>query len=300
MTLFDNTKRASVYETVTAQIIKSLESGVRPWEAKWSGGGSLQMPRNHAGRHYNGVNVIVLWAAAQQHGFTSPHWLTFKQALELGGNVRKGEKSPARVVYYSTFTPEGEKDKGDDARAIPFAKPYAVFNAEQCEGLPARFTPLQMPPRASWAQDERAARFVANTGAKVTDMGARAFYRPSTDEIVMPSRDRWASSADYYSVLFHELTHWTSHVSRCDRELGKRFGDQAYAVEELVAELGAAFLGASVQLTPTPRDDHAAYLESWLKCLKADSRAIFTAAAAAQKAANYLHGLQEAAATVEA
>jgi antirestriction protein ArdC len=242
---------------------------------------------------YRGVNVLMLWAAAMEKGYNCPLWLTYKQAAELGGQVRKGEKG-SLVVYANTFTKTGTDEQGAETETeIPFMKGYTVFNAEQIDGLPAHFYATVPPLNNEIMRLEAAERFFANTKATLQHGGNRAFYSPDRDIVQMPELQTFRDAESFYGTLAHETIHWTRHPSRLDRDLGrKRFGDAGYAIEELVAEIGAAFLCADLGITPETRDDHAAYIASWLKVLKNDKRAIFTAASHAQKAADYLHSLQ--------
>ena len=250
-------------------------------------------PTNVASKKaYRGVNILALWAASEQRGFGSGIWGTYRQWAEAGAQVRKGEKS-SYVVFYKEIEIAGEaNDQGDDKRL--FARATPVFAAEQVEGydLPVIDNPTPMEPIVA------ADAFVIATGAAIAHGGTRAYYRSSTDSIQLPPREAFIGTATstsaeaYYSTLLHELTHWTSHEQRCNRQLGKRFGDNAYAMEELVAELGAAFLCSEIGVTAQPRVDHAQYLASWLSVLKADKRAIFTAASKASEATAFLGGLQ--------
>lgn len=290
--------RQDIYQEVTNSIIAALEAGARPWSPAWSGASDrLQLPLRWNGQPYKGVNVLVLWLAGQTRN--SPRWLTFKQALELGGNVRKGEKS-SRVVYVGAVEREREGASGHaETTRVPFLKSYAVFNADQCDGLPAEFQPAPAPTVIEDAARLRECEaFFAQVGASVHERGNQAYYRPATDEIAMPPFATFNSPAAFYSVLSHEHIHWTGAKSRLDRSFdgSKRFGGDAYAMEELVAELGAAFLCAGFGLVADTRDDHAGYLDHWLQVLRADNRAIFTAAAHAQRAVDYLLSLQPGAA----
>ena len=235
----------------------------------------------------------MLWAAAETQGFNCPIWLTFKQAQELGGNVSKGEHG-SPVVYASTFK---KTDTGDDGqeieRDVAFLKQYTVFNACQCEGLPEHFYQLAEPPKETMQRIEQADRFFANTNADIRHGGDKAYYTITGDYIRMPPFEAFRDAESHAATVAHELTHWTRHPSRLNREFGrKRFGDEGYAMEELVAELASAFLCADLQITPELRDDHASYLDCWLQVLKSDKRAIFTAASHASQAVDYLHGLQ--------
>ncbi|WP_127754363.1 zincin-like metallopeptidase domain-containing protein [Devosia sp. 1566] len=291
--------KKDLYQTVTDTIIKDLKFGIRPWMQPWETGGEggqLNRPLRANGAAYQGINVLMLWASASENGFLSPTWMSFKQAQELGAHVRKGEKG-TMVVYAGTLTrTEINEQTGEEAeRGIPFLKSYTVFNADQIEGLPARFLQPPVVMLDHSQRIEQVDRFVAATGAEVRNGGTMAFYQPDRDMVQMPDFQAFREPEGYYATLLHELTHWTRHKSRLDRSFGReRWGDEGYAAEELVAELGAAFLCADMQITPTVRKDHAAYIGNWLKVLKNDKRAIFTAASYAQKAADYLTGLQKA------
>ena len=281
------TEKRDVYERVTAAIVQAIEQGTGEYKMPWlvrQDKGFSPVSVGSA-KPYRGVNAIVLWAQAQSKGYGSAFWGTYRQWQELGGQVRKAEKG-SPVVYWGTYEKQTADETEEKSRGL-FAKGYTVFNIEQVDGckLPRRFEPkLSQNERIAHAEE-----FFAATGVKVRDGGNRAYYRPDTPEAVyMPAFEQFPNRVDYYSVLAHESTHWTSHASRCDRQLGKRFGDDAYAMEELVAELGSAYTMAGLELELTPRADHAAYIESWLKVLKADKRAIFTAASQAQKAADWL------------
>ncbi len=289
-----------VYTRVTDQIIASLEQGVRPWMKPWNaahGAGEITRPLRHNGKPYSGVNVIMLWSAAEEQGFNAPIWMTFRQAKETGGHVRKGEKGTL-VVYANTLTrTETDEESGKETeRKIPFMKGYTVFNVDQIEGLPSHYyAPAQPPTLEPTERIERLETFFGNTGADVRSGGNQACYAIGPDHIRMPPFEFFKDVESYYATLAHETCHWTRHPSRLDRDLGrKRWGDAGYAMEELVAELGSAFLSADLGLTPEIREDHAAYIENWLEVLKNDKRAIFSAAAHAQRATDFLHGLQPA------
>ena len=296
--------KTDIYQRITDQIVAELEKGVRPWLKPWNAehaAGRITRPLRANGVPYRGINILMLWAAATGNGFAAPLWLTYKQAQELGGQVRKGEKG-SLVVYANTITRiEQDTDTGEDLeRQIPFMKGYTVFNAEQVDGLPAHFYALQEPALDPVARDERADAFFAAARADIRHGGNQAYYAIGEDRVQMPPFEAFRDAESYYATLAHELTHWTRHPSRLDREFGrKKWGDEGYAKEELVAELGAAFLSAQLDLTPEPRADHASYIASWLKVLKDDKRAIFTAAAHAQRAADYLIDLQPQAEEVE-
>lgn len=292
----NNSNREDVYTRVTNRILSDLEQGTRPWHKPWSADhteGRITRPLRANGTPYRGVNVLLLWGEAMAKGYACPMWMTYKQAQELGAHVRKGE-SGSLVVYANTINRTETDDKGEEhERAIPFIKGYTVFNIEQIEGLPAHYyAKAETPPPA--ARIEAAERFFASTRADIRHGGNRAFYAPTPDFIQMPPFEAFEDAESYSATLTHELAHWTGNKSRLDRnfEAGNRFGSEGYAFEELVAELCAAFVCCDLGISPDVREDHAAYLASWLKVLKDDKRAIFTAAAHAQRAADYLLGLQ--------
>lgn len=233
----------------------------------------------------------MLWSEAQRKGYAAPIWMTFKQAQALGAHVRKGE-SGSLVVFASKITrTETDENTGEeDKRDIPFMKGYTVYNVEQIDGLPSHLLAPAEPRIDPVQRIDHAESYFAASGADIRRGGNRAYYSEGTDHVQIPPFESFRDAESYYATLAHELTHWTKHPARLDRDLErKRFGDEGYAMEELVAELGAAFLCADLDLTPAPREEHAAYIASWLKVLKNDKRAIFSAAAHAQKAADYLN-----------
>jgi antirestriction protein ArdC len=302
--------KAEVYQTVTNRIVAMLESGTKPWQRSWTTGGTptitgaMQRPLRSNGQPYRGVNVINLWVAAQMRGLQSRHWMTYRGAQELGAQVRKGARGEF-AFYVGQSTKPGENE-GDDDKTFSFLKCYFVFNADEIDGLPPRFAPVAAPvaapvPACPHAHNPVVDAFFADAGVRLAHGGDRAFYMPSTDAVRMPELGQFNSAESYYATLAHEAD-WTGHESRCARTFGTRFGDDAYAVEELVAELVAAFLMADLELTEPsqPREDHASYLASWLKVLKADAKAIFTAASAADRAASFLHAAQPAAQSLAA
>ena len=288
--------KTDIYERVTNKIIADLEQGELTWLKPWSAGnmqGKITKPLRHNGVPYSGINILMLWGASIEAGYLSPYWMTFKQAKELGAHVKKGERGNL-VVYANTITKTEEQDDGsEEERKIPYLKGYSVFNVEQIEGLPEH---CYTKPKAIIDPTRRiqhAESFFASTGADIRHGGNSAHYSGGSDHVQMPFFEAFRSPQAYCATLAHELTHWTKHPKRLDREFGrKRWGDEGYAREELVAELGAAFLCADLELAPEPRADHAAYIQSWLKVLQNDKRAIFSAAAHAQRAADFLHGLQ--------
>jgi len=257
------------------------------------------------GKPYRGVNTVVLWATAQAEGYPGAVWATYRQWAELGAQVRKGEQSSPVVFWKVNGPDEGEdgstgagcegggaagEDGADGRQPRVFARGYSVFNAAQVDGYAAPALPaLPEPERIGHAE-----AFFAALGADIRHGGSRACYVPSLDQIRMPPFPVFRDAVAYYATLAHEATHLTGHPSRCNRDLRGRFGEEAYAAEKLVAELGAAFICADLALTPEPRQDHAAYVASWLRVLRGDKRAIFTAAAKAQAAADWMHARQPA------
>ena len=287
-------KRQDIYSRITGQIIASLEQGVRPWVKPWNAehaAGRITRPLRHNGQPYSGINVLSLWTSALAQNFSAPIWMTFRQAVELDAHVRKGEKG-SLVVYANSITRTDTDEKtGDEVeRAIPFLKGYTVFNVEQIDGLPTHFYATAEPQLDPVARIATVEKFFAATEATVSHGGNRAYYSHTVDAVQMPPFEAFRDAQSYYATLAHELTHWTGHSSRLPRDFGgKRFGSQGYAMEELVAELGAAFLCADLELGLEPREDHASYIANWLEVLASDNRAVFTAAAHAQRAADFIH-----------
>lgn len=298
--------RANLYEEVTNKIIAELEAGRVPWVQPWGhvGATSPALPRNAlTGRCYSGVNVLILWGSELERNWPSQSWLTFRQAIEAGGSVRKGERGTT-VVYADRFVPHDRKEEslrgsgspdrtenaraaetGGDARAIPFLKRFTVFNVAQCDGLRAGLAadPAPLPEREIVPVAEGV---IAASGVDFRIGGDHAFYAPGEDFVAVPPQPAFFEQINYYRTALHELTHATGHSSRLDRKLVTDFGTKDYAREELVAEMGSAFLCAALGIVPTVR--HSDYLASWLDLLREDSRAIFRAASAASKAADWL------------
>ncbi len=282
--------KADIYQTVTDSIIAMLEAGVRPWAPGHNAKacGLPVIPTRACGTAYRGINVALLWGAAEMKGYRHHTWMTFNQAKALGGCVRKGEKATP-IVYWGTFKAQADDadEGGEDGKARLFAKGYSVFNVEQIDGLPASFyEPATVEP--SETRIAKADAWAVATGADIRHGGSQAFYSPKGDFVQVPPFAAYAEPERYYSTLTHELTHWSGAKARLDRQFGKRFGDKAYAFEELVAEMGAAFTCARLGIENETREDHASYLASWLKVLRQDKRAIFTAASKAQAACDYL------------
>jgi len=289
-----NTERQDVYTRITAQIISYLEKGIRPWSKPWNAehaAGRITRPLRHNGQPYSGINILSLWMCAELQGFAAPIWMTFRQASELNARVRKGEKG-SLVVFSNTITRTEHDDKtGEDAeREIPYLKGYTVFNVEQIDGLPEIYHAKAVPTLDPVPRIERVEKFFAAMNATIKHGGNRAYYALELDYVQMPDFVAFKDAESYYATLAHELTHWTKHPARLARDLGRKsWGDSGYAAEELVAELGSAFVCADLNLHQESREENAAYIASWLQVLKSDSRAIFTAAARAQRAADYLN-----------
>lgn len=278
-----------IYESVTARIVEAMETAGRDWQRPWLAVSA--MPQNATtGRQYNGVNVVNLWLTGSQSGL----WASYKQWTSIGAQVRKGERG-TMIVYAGVGTSKEKNEEGENS-TYRFLRSSFVFSAEQVEG----YTVPAVATLSPVERNEGAERFIAATGAKIQHGKGGAYYAPELDYIGMPAREMFTSTATsareeaYYSTLLHELAHWSGHKTRLARDLNNRFGSQAYAAEELVAEMGAAFLCAELGISPTPRADHAQYLNHWLTVLRADKRAIFTAASAATKAAEYLRGFSTA------
>ena len=271
MTRHDRTARAgsartSLYDEITDKIMAELEGGRVPWAQPWGSAAAkapLAMPKNAAtGRQYSGINVLILWGAVIEHGFSGQSWLTFRQALALGGNVRKGERGTT-VVYADRFTPEDERrrarETGEEAQAIPFLKRFTVFNAAQCENLPEEIAATAPPPEPGLIEP-RVEALIEATGIDFRIGGNRAFYVPAQDYVMVPQR--------------------------LNRDLSGSFGSKKYAFEGLVAEISAAFCCAALGIVPTVR--HADYIGSWLEVMREDNRAVVRAASQASKAADWL------------
>ena len=281
-----------LYATVTARIIAALEAGTPPWIRPWRGGGADAAPANATtARAYRGINILLLNLRAMASGYSRSRWLTFQQALSVGAHVRKGEQG-TQIVFFKLH----EVDKGgaggaeptapaEDRRVVPLLRSFTVFNVDQVDGLPEALA-AKPAAAAEWDPVEVAEGILERSGATVRHGGSRAFYAPDPDLIQLPARSAFECAGDYYATALHELTHWTGHSTRCDRPLGRRHGIDAYAYEELVAEMGSAFLTDYCGIQG--RLQHASYIASWLTALRGDKRLIFTAASQAQKAADYL------------
>ncbi|TAH68521.1 MAG: DUF1738 domain-containing protein [Rhodopseudomonas palustris] len=284
--------RASLYSEITDKIIAELEAGRVPWVQPWGmveANASLAMPCNAATkRRYSGINVLILWGAVIEGGFAGQSWLTFRQALSLGGHVRKGERGTT-VVCADRFTPQDERrraaETGEEAGAIPFLKRFTVFNTDQCEGLPEDVAAVVVPPPPGKIEPQAEALITA-TGADFRIGGPRAYYNTTGDFVQVPPPAAYFEPINWHRTAFHELGHWTGHASRLNRDHSGSRGSEPYAREELVAEIAGAFVCASLGIVPTVR--HADYIGSWLDVLREDNRAVVRAASAASKAADFL------------
>jgi antirestriction protein ArdC len=281
--------KRDVYQKVTSAIINAIETGnVRNWRMPWHTSGRYAFsPINVVSKKpYRGINTLCLWAAAQAKRYENGEWGTYNQWKDKGAQVRKGEKATT-VVFWKWANTATESQDGEDTKSgsrLLFTRGYSVFNSHQVDG----YAPKPEPEIPMLDRIERAEQFFRGIGADVRHGGNRAYYAPDGDFIQMPPFGAFHENVAYYSTLAHEHTHYTAKDNRCDRQLGKPFGDMAYAAEELVAELGAAFTLAHLGLSTGPREDHSQYINSWLKVLRADSKAIFTAASRAQHATDYL------------
>jgi antirestriction protein ArdC len=281
--------KRDLYEEVSARIVAELERGAAPWVKPWSATPGQNVPQNAvSNRPYSGCNVILLWLA-RGRGWATPRFLTFTQALEAGGHVRKGEHGH-KVYFVKQLQIKDDKDEEAETRLVPMLREYTVFNIDQCECLPDSIRAGKpMRVRNPDTRDPTVDEFLRSTGADIREGYGEAYYAPSQDYISMPAFAAFKSAAHFYGTAFHEVGHWTGHRSRLGRDLRHRFGDRTYAAEELVAELCAAFLCAEFSFDGDLR--HAGYIETWIGLLRADRRAFFTACSQAQAAADYLRGL---------
>ncbi|MDT3680816.1 MAG: zincin-like metallopeptidase domain-containing protein [Burkholderiaceae bacterium] len=277
-----------LYESVTQRIVDALAAGTPPWIRPWTTDDADPYPANLAtGRAYRGINVLLLNLQAAACGYPVNRWMTYRQALALGAHVRRGETGTPVVLFkMKAVRTEGEPSDGEKAsRVVPLLRMFTVFNMAQIERLPEHLLPNE-PPRPEWAPHAAAEQVLNSADVIIEHGGSRAYYAPTEDRIQMPPRSAFAEADAYYGTLLHELTHWTGHPSRCNRPLQPRQAIEAYAFEELVAEMGAAFLCAHCGLPG--RLEHASYIDSWLRALRQDKRLIFTAASKAQAAADYV------------
>jgi antirestriction protein ArdC len=283
---------SDLYTETTNRIIAALEKGgLPPWRKPWLSG-EPSLPLRHNGTPYRGINTLILMIEGDFKGYTSPHWLTFRQAKEYGGAVKAGEKSTP-ILFCQPMTKKETADDGEEAEArFWLSKTYRVFNALQCEGLPERFTVKPPTHQLDISQRiEQADAYIRNTGAAI-HLGGGAYYNPADDFINLPLFETFDSPESFYATALHEATHWTGHRTRLGRELGIKHGRPNYAKEEIIAELASVLLCAQIGIMPPTLDNHAAYLDFWIRDMRQDARYLFTAAAAAQKAVDFLNGLQ--------
>lgn len=284
--------RNDLHERITLQIIEAIEAGAGDYQMPWNtAGSSASLPQNPVGKYqYHGINVLSLWASQQLRTFTSGQWATYRQWQSIGAQVRKGETGSTTVFYQPIIAGEKSKltDDSDESPGGRGSRPFilkmaTVFNADQVDGF--------HPENVTLPKDQRhelAEQVIKDSGARILWGGDKACYLPVPDEIHLPHPEAFVSGEAYYGVAFHELVHWTGHNSRCERDLSGRFGTSAYAMEELVAELGAAFLSAEVGLSLQPRKDHSQYISLWLDVLRSEPKAIFLAAMKANAGCRFL------------
>lgn len=285
-----------LHQRITNQIIDAIEAGAgeyrMPWNPRVLGACATTIPHNPVGHYgYRGINILSLWASQQEKVYPLPQWATFRQWQTVDAQVRKGEKG-SLTVFFKAIDAGGTEPVSNDGsdrrtRTAFVAKAAYVFNVAQVDG----FEPTPTPTLTTIERHDAADAFIQSSSATIRHGSHHACYIPSRDEIHLPHEGAFLDANGYYGVALHELVHWTGHPSRCARDLRNRFGSEAYAAEELIAELGSAFLCAETGIFPEPRIDHARYIESWLKVLKGDKRAIFTAAAKANQAVTYLNTL---------
>lgn len=291
-----NFKRKDVYQEVTDTIVKQLEKGVVPWHRPWTGESSFNfdLPLNHhTHNRYRGINILLLWSAAQEKNYSSNEWASFKQWKEKNESIKPEEKG-TMIVYYDTF----EREENGEVKKIPFLKHSYVFNRCQLASYKPEEGQTQSDIKPLVERLETVDQFIANTGVQIDYDGSRACYSPSKDCIEMPNISSFidtkqcSATEGYYATLLHELTHWTGHKSRLDRNSGKKFGDKGYANEELVAEFGAAFMCTEFGIARPEKEHYAAYISNWLQALKDNKYAVVAAASEASKASEFLHKLQ--------
>lgn len=290
------TTRRDIHQQVTDTIIRQLEAGTIPWHRPWKGADHRlpPLPLNYlTGKKYRGVNILLLWCTSIEKNFSSPEWASFKQWQQQKELIRKGEKG-SLIVYYDTI----ERDVEGEIKKIPFLKSSIVFNRCQLQSYQEPVEPVETHETLLALKIAPIDEFVENTKAHIAHIGSSACYVPKDDIIYMPDMEKFfttetcTATEGYYSTLLHELAHWTGAEKRLNRVKGKKFGDENYAVEELTAELTAAFLCAEFDITTLDKGDHAAYIAHWLKVLKDNKQFVITAASEASKAADYLYGLQ--------
>ena len=282
-----------LYERIANQIVAQMAEGVLPWHRPWAvhTNARVSKPLRENAVPYQGINVLILWAAAIDKGYASPFWMTYRQAQSIGAQVRKGERA-THIVFAKTAKRKETDEFGDETEVLlPVRRVYAVFNTDQIEGLPAKYVPA-IPDINPDERDAACQAWIDSLGIEIRYGGQRAFYAPGPDRVQMPPFETFESSQTFHSTLLHELTHSTGHRDRLDRLRG-RIDDRARAREELIAELGSAFLCADLGVASSPRADHASYIASWSELLTNEPRAVFDAATRAQQAVEFLHALHE-------
>lgn len=289
-------ERRDVAAEITNLIIAKIEAGTAPWQRSWSAGGGGSRPLRHNGEAYSGINCLYLWAVASEVGYASPYWMTYKQSVALRGQVRRGERGSLSVYFNAVTKTETDAGTGkESSRLIRFMRHYLVFNAEQIEGLGPHFYPATEPVVAEPSTRQAAIdAFFAAIPADIRYGGDKAFFSPSHDFIQVPRPSAFKSQDHFASTLAHESCHWSGHTDRLARTFGKRFGDDAYAFEEIVATIGQSFICADLDLPAELHDSHASYIDHWLRVLKADKTAIIHAASKAEQAGRYLKSFSEA------
>lgn len=281
-----------LYQTITDQILEQLAAGVRPWHRPWAVNPSgVSRPVRENGVPYQGINILILWMATLHQGYTSPYWMTYRQAQSLGAQVRRGERA-THIVFAKTFRRREEDPVTGEQVDVqrPVRRAYAVFNTEQIDDLPVRYTPEPPPSINRGVRDARCDAWFASLGIEIRHGGRRAFYAPQPDRIQMPPFETFETPDYYLATLAHEAVHATGHRDRLDRFRGT-IDEKARAREELVAEIGSAFLCVDLGITSSPREDHAAYIATWINLLKDEPRAVFDASTKAQQAVEFLHHL---------
>lgn len=280
--------RIDLYQSVTDRIVAALEHGSAPWVCPWRRSPEQALPANlGSGRAYRGINVLLLNLQTLAHGYALNRWLTYRQALELGAQVRRGEQGTQIVFFKMHEVDPGAAPSAESAperKVVPLLRSFTVFNAAQIDGLPERLIPAA--EAVSWSPVESASQVLAQNAPVIRHGGDKAYYSPGLDVIQLPESWRFKTAEDYYSTALHELTHWSGHPSRCNRPLQGRQHIEAYAFEELVAEMGSAFLSAHCGLQTQLQ--HASYVGHWLAALRHDKRLVFQAASLAQKACDWL------------
>jgi antirestriction protein ArdC len=279
------TPRADLYQDVTDRIVAQFEAGCIPWVQPWAAGARCLPMNATTDRAYSGINVLMLMMSGCGQGFANGRWLTFRQALGVGGNVRKGEHGTT-VFYADRYVPRSEQERGDEARSVAFLKRFTVFNVAQCENLPEEIIGAAPLPHTEAEILPRAQALLDASGADIRIGGDRAYYHIADDYIRVPEPRAYFQPIDWHRTVLHELSHWSGGEKRLARDFSGRFGDQAYGMEELVAELSSAYLCAALAIAPTVR--HADYVGAWLSIMKSDKRAIFTAARLASAACDYV------------